>query len=170
MKNTENKSFQVEVVLLEPEIPQNTGNIARTCAALRCPLHIVEPLGFSLRDRHLRRAGIDYWDLVDLRRYKNFNEFKESNKNGILYFFTSRGQKSYHYAEYNGLVYLVFGKESTGLSIEMVEENKENCYRIPMYPGIRSLNLATTVGIVIYEAFRQNNFFGLSGFDESINL
>lgn len=170
MKNIENKSFQVEVVLLEPEIPQNTGNIARTCAALRCPLHLIEPLGFSLRDRHLRRAGIDYWDLINLKRYKNFIEFKEVNDKGTFYFFTARGQKSYHQADYNGLVYLVFGKESIGLSKELVEENKENCYRIPMYPGIRSLNLATTVGVVIYEVFRQNNFSMLSGFDESINL
>jgi tRNA (cytidine/uridine-2'-O-)-methyltransferase len=153
--------FKAEVVLVEPEIPQNTGNIARTCAALGCALHLIDPLGFSLRDRFLRRAGIDYWHLVEIKRYPDIDAFFEANKEGQYFFFSSRAQKGFHQAEFKNRVYLIFGKESTGLSPSIVEKYSADCYRIPMKPGIRSINLASAAAVVLYEAFRQNGLPGI---------
>jgi tRNA (cytidine/uridine-2'-O-)-methyltransferase len=161
IENGHHPGFGVEVVLVEPEIPQNTGNIARTCAALGCPLHLIEPIGFSLSDRYLRRAGIDYWHLVEVKRYPSLDAFIETHKDGSYFFFSGRAQKSYHTADYRGRMYLIFGKESTGLSSSIVEKYTGNCYRLPMKPGVRSINLASAAAVILYEVFRQNGFPGI---------
>ena len=153
--------FKADVVLVEPEIPQNTGNIARTCAALGCPLHLIEPLGFSLDDRYLRRAGIDYWHLVNVKRYPGIDAFFEANNEGTYFFFSSRATKSFQTAEFRGMVYLIFGKESTGLSPVIIEKYTGDCYRLPMRKEVRSINLASAAAVALYEAFRQNDFPGI---------
>ncbi len=160
---TEQNNFYAEVVLVEPEIPQNTGNIARTCAALGCRLHLIKPLGFLLSDRYLRRAGMDYWADVEYQVHNNFKDFFNFHPDGRYLFFTRNGKKNFYDTDLNskGKIYLVFGKESTGLPESLVTVFEENCCRLPMRPGVRSLNLASTVNTVLYEAFRQNNFPGL---------
>lgn len=150
--------FRLDVVLVEPEIPQNTGNIARTCAALGCSLHLIEPLGFSLRDRYLKRAGIDYWHMVDVSRYPSIDSFMASSPPGKYFFFSARAHKSYHTANFSGQVYLVFGKESTGFSSSIIEAYLDDLYRLPMRSEMRSINLASAAAVVMYEAFRQNGF------------
>jgi tRNA (cytidine/uridine-2'-O-)-methyltransferase len=153
--------FRLDIVLHEPEIPQNTGSIARTCAALGCTLHLIEPLGFSLDDRYVKRAGMDYWHLVDVKRYPDLGSFLKINNTGRYYYFSKKTSRFYSEADYRGHVYLFFGKESWGLPEELLEQNRENSFRLPMVDGIRSLNLSNAVSIVMYEAFRQNNFPGL---------
>jgi tRNA (cytidine/uridine-2'-O-)-methyltransferase len=153
--------FSAEVVLVEPEIPQNTGNIARTCAALGCPLHLIEPLGFSLEDRYLRRAGLDYWHLVEMTRYPNIDTFFDTNRDGTFYLLTKKGQRSYHEINFRGNMYFIFGKETAGLPDTLLNKYPGNCLRIPMQAEARSLNLSNTVALVLYEAFRQNHFPGL---------
>ncbi len=150
--------FNAEVVLFEPEIPQNTGNIARTCAALGCPLHLIEPLGFSLEDRYLRRAGLDYWHLVEVTCYPNIETFFEANKQGTFFFVTRYGKRGYHEMNFQGRVYFIFGKETAGLPDSLTTQYPDACLRIPMRPEARSLNLSNTVALVLYEAFRQNGF------------
>jgi tRNA (cytidine/uridine-2'-O-)-methyltransferase len=142
--------------------PQNTGNIARTCAALGCTLHLIEPLGFSLDDRYVKRAGMDYWHLVDVKRYPNLEAFFNIHNSGRYYYFSKKTTRFYSEADYSGQVYLFFGKESWGLPEELLEQNSENSFRLPMVEGIRSLNLGNAVSIVMYEAFRQNNFPNLT--------
>jgi tRNA (cytidine/uridine-2'-O-)-methyltransferase len=149
------------VVLVEPEIPQNTGNIARTCAATGCVLHLVGPLGFSLDDRYLKRAGLDYWPLVDVRYYENYREFEEKNTGASMYFLTTKAKKCYADVAYEPGCYLVFGKETAGLPQELLNAHRERCVRIPMVDDARSLNLSNSVAIVVYEALRQNGFRGL---------
>ncbi|WP_422446955.1 tRNA (uridine(34)/cytosine(34)/5-carboxymethylaminomethyluridine(34)-2'-O)-methyltransferase TrmL [Thermoanaerobacterium sp. DL9XJH110] len=149
------------VVLVEPEIPQNTGNIARTCAATGCVLHLVGPLGFSLDDRYLKRAGLDYWPLVDVRYYENYREFVEKNPGASMYFLTTKAKKCYADVTYEPGCYLVFGKETAGLPQELLNAHRERCVRIPMVDDARSLNLSNSVAIVVYEALRQNGFRGL---------
>jgi tRNA (cytidine/uridine-2'-O-)-methyltransferase len=149
------------VVLVEPEIPQNTGNIARTCAATGCVLHLVGPLGFSLDDRYLKRAGLDYWSLVDVRYYENYREFEEKNPSASMYFLTTKAKKCYADVAYESGCYLVFGKETAGLPQELLNAHREKCVRIPMVDDARSLNLSNSVAIVVYEALRQNGFRGL---------
>lgn len=151
----------LNIVLVEPEIPQNTGNIARTCAATGAILHLVGPLGFSIEDKYLKRAGLDYWSLVDVRYYDSYEEFAKKNPKALMYFLTTKAKKCYSEAEYAPNSYLVFGKETAGLPKDLLLANKQRCFRIPMVDDARSLNLSNSVAIVVYEALRQNGFKGL---------
>jgi tRNA (cytidine/uridine-2'-O-)-methyltransferase len=152
----------LNVVLVEPEIPQNAGNVARTCAALGARLHLVKPLGFLLSDRHLRRAGADYWGDVELVVHKNWAIFEESALNDALFFFTRRASHRFDQAVFGPDPYLVFGRESVGLDENVIRAHEDRCYRLPMKPGARSLNLSNAVAVAAYEAARQNGFAGLS--------
>lgn len=151
----------LNVVLVEPEIPQNTGNIARTCAATGTRLHLVKPLGFDLSDKHLKRAGLDYWSLLDIHVYENLAEFFEKNAGGRYYFASTKSKHRYTDVTYRDGDYLFFGRETRGLEESLLHENYENCIRIPMREGARSLNLSNSVAIVLYEALRQRDFAGL---------
>ena len=146
----------MNIVLVHPEIPQNTGNIARTCAATGTVLHLIEPLGFSLDEKHLRRAGMDYWQHLDLSVYPNWEEFLARNPGANLLFLSTKGERSYYDVRYQEGDYLVFGRESAGLPPEFYTRYRDRLYRIPM-PGRfnRSLNLANAASIVLYEALRQ---------------
>ncbi len=150
----------LNIVLVEPEIPQNTGNIARTCAATGAALHLVRPLGFSIEDRYLKRAGLDYWGGVNVKCYDSFEELRSLFKDETFYFSTTKAAKSYTEVIYPGNCFIVFGKETAGLPEELLVKNRENCIRIPMRPGIRSLNLSNSAAIIVYEALRQNGFNG----------
>ena len=147
----------LNIVLVEPEIPQNTGNIARTCAATGTRLHIVEPMGFKIDDRKLKRAGLDYWHLLDITYYKNLDDFFEKNQGGEFRFFTTKAQNRHTDIEYHDDVYLFFGKETKGLPEQLLFENPEKCVRIPMIndSSARSLNLSNSVAIAVYEVLRQ---------------
>jgi tRNA (cytidine/uridine-2'-O-)-methyltransferase len=149
---------KINIVLVEPEIPQNTGNIARSCAATGAALHLVGPLGFSIEDRYLKRAGLDYWKYVNLKYYNNLQEFFDLNKGANFFYCTTKAQKSYHEIEYIEDCFLLFGKETKGLSETLLEANYEKCLRIPMLDNIRSLNLSNSVAIVLYEALKQGGF------------
>lgn len=151
----------INIVLVEPEIPQNTGNIVRTCAALGANLHLIRPLGFSVEDKFLKRAGLDYWDKVKITYYDSFNELKGKFPNGQFFFVSTKALKSYTNVSYCVDCFLVFGKETAGLPEELLNKNLEHCVRIPMKSTIRSLNLANSVAIVAYEAARQNEFIEL---------
>jgi len=150
------------IVLVEPEIPQNTGNIARTCAATGTRLHLVRPLGFSVDDKYLKRAGLDYWESVEINYYDNFDEVRNKYIDKDFYYATTKAVNSYSDITYKDETFLVFGKETKGLPEELLYKNKEHCIRIPMRETIRSLNLSNSVSIVLYEALRQNSFMGLS--------
>lgn len=152
----------MNIVLVEPEIPQNTGNIARTCAATGSKLHLIKPLGFLLDDKHLKRAGLDYWQLMEYTVYENWQEFLERNPHANLFYLTTKAPRDYTRAHYGENAYLVFGKETKGLDENLLSANYERCYRIPMREEARSLNLANSVAIVLYEAFRQQEFAGLT--------
>jgi tRNA (cytidine/uridine-2'-O-)-methyltransferase len=146
----------MHVVLLEPEIPPNTGSIARLCAATLTPLHLIEPLGFKIDDKHLKRAGLDYWEFVELRVHKSWEEFLSHNGAQRLLYFSKRATLSYTEACYREGDYLIFGQETRGLPQELLDANQERAYRIPMMgKGVRSLNLSNAVSIVIYEGLRQ---------------
>ena len=145
------------IVLVEPEIPQNTGNIARTCAATGARLHLVKPLGFAIDDKSLKRAGLDYWHLLDVTVYENLDEFFERNKGGNMWYLTTKGAKRYDQAELRDGDYFLFGKETKGLPEELLHENYDKAIRIPMIANARSLNLSNSVAIVVYEAIRQND-------------
>lgn len=146
----------MNVVLLEPEIPPNTGSIARLCAATVTPLHLVKPLGFQLDDKHLKRAGLDYWKYVDIHLHDSWNDFLKNHPGDRLLFFSRKAQRSYTEAAYHQKDFLVFGPETRGLSEKLLDENRERCYRIPMMGQcVRSLNLSNAVSIVLYEALRQ---------------
>ena len=151
----------INIVLIEPEIPQNTGNIARTCAATGASLHLVEPMGFKVDDRKLKRAGLDYWHELDITYYKDINDFFEKNKGEEFYYFTTKAPQCYSDVKYPERVFLVFGKETKGLPEELLYNNRERCVRMPMRENLRSLNLSNTVAIAVYEAFRQRGFEGL---------
>ncbi|WP_114457025.1 MULTISPECIES: tRNA (uridine(34)/cytosine(34)/5-carboxymethylaminomethyluridine(34)-2'-O)-methyltransferase TrmL [unclassified Halanaerobium] len=151
----------VNVVLVEPEIPQNTGNIARTCAVTGASLHLIRPLGFSTSDKYLKRAGLDYWDKLDITYYDNLDDFFEKNQGGRFFFVTTKAPKSYHEFKYKKDDFFLFGKETAGLDNKLLKNNLNKCIRIPMKQNLRSLNLANSVSIIIYEALRQNNFSGL---------
>ncbi|MGN1031601.1 MAG: tRNA (uridine(34)/cytosine(34)/5-carboxymethylaminomethyluridine(34)-2'-O)-methyltransferase TrmL [Butyricicoccaceae bacterium] len=151
----------LNIVLVEPEIPQNTGNIARTCAATGCVLHLVGPLGFTLDDKKLKRAGLDYWHLLDIRHYDSIAEFWERNPEGCFFYSTTKAQKSYTEVSFPPDAYLMFGKETRGLPEPMLLRHPERCIRIPMREGARSLNLSNSVAVVVYEALRQNDFMNL---------
>ncbi len=158
----QDNNFKAEVVLFEPEIPQNTGNIARTCAALGAPLHLIKPLGFSLEDRYLRRAGLDYWPYVEVICHKNLDAFFDQCESRSFFFFTKKTKQSFQTAKFQGHVILIFGSETSGLPGELLAKYSDDCYRFPMREEVRSLNLSNTVAIALYEAFRQNNFPGVS--------
>lgn len=150
--------MKVNVVLVEPEIPQNTGNIVRTCAATGCVLHLVRPLGFDTSDKMLKRAGLDYWDKAEIHYYDSFQELREMYVDKEFYFFTTKAKKVYSDIEYNDGCFLVFGKETRGLSETLIKENYDHAVRIPMMGDIRSLNLGNSVALSLYEALRQHGF------------
>ena len=152
---------QMNIVLYEPEIPFNTGNIGRTCVATRTRLHLIEPLGFKLNEKAIQRAGLDYWDQLDLSIYCCFQDFLDQNPGARLYMATTKAQKMYTEVKYEPGCYLMFGKESAGIPEEILVEYQEACVRIPMWGEIRSLNLSNSVSIVLFEALRQNGFYGL---------
>ena len=155
--------FMLNLVLVEPEIPQNTGNIARTCAATRSRLHLIKPLGFDISDRAVKRAGLDYWHMVDLTVYENLEDFFARTGAKDLWLMTTKAPRSYAEAEFRDGCWLFFGKETAGLPQAFREAHRDRCIRIPMRPDARSLNLANSVAIVTYEALRQLEFPGLSG-------
>lgn len=148
----------MNIVLHQPEIPANTGNIGRTCVATGTTLHLIEPLGFSLSEKNLKRAGMDYWDKLDVRRYINFEDFLEKNPNARIWMATTKAKHVYTDVEYGPDDYIMFGKESAGIPEEILVDHEDTCVRIPMLNEIRSLNLSNSVSIVLYEALRQNNF------------
>ena len=150
----------MNIVLLEPEVPSNTGNIGRTCVATNTRLHLIEPLGFKLNEKALKRAGLDYWDKLDVSIYSDYQDFLEKNPQaaGNMYFATTKAHKVYSDVIYSPDCYLMFGKESAGIPEEILVENEEHCIRIPMWGDIRSLNLSNSAAIVLYEALRQNGF------------
>ena len=158
------------IVLVEPEIPQNTGNIARTCAATGAKLHIVKPMGFEIDDKKLKRAGLDYWHLLGVKYYENLDDFYEKTKGGRYFYATTKALNTYCDVGYKENDYIFFGKETKGLPEELLYNNKENCIRIPMISEARSLNLSNSVAIVIYEALRQVGFSKLQNFGELHNL
>ena len=153
----------MNIVLLEPEMPANTGNIGRTCVAVGARLHLIEPLGFKLSEKAVKRAGLDYWDKLDVRVYSDYREFLERcpDAPGKMYFATTKAHQVYSDVSYEADCYLMFGKESAGIPEEILVENESRCVRIPMWGDIRSLNLANSVAIVLYEALRQQGFENL---------
>lgn len=150
------------VVLVEPEIPQNTGNISRTCAATGTRLHMIRPFGFEITDKNLKRAGLDYWQYLDVTYYDSLADFFEKNPDGSYFFASTKGKKVYSEAVYPDGAYLFFGKESHGLPEPLLKENYDRTVRIPMWGNLRSLNLSNSVAVCLYEALRQNDFFGLT--------
>ena len=156
----------LNIVLVEPEIPMNTGNIARTCAATRSRLHLIEPLGFDISDKAVKRAGLDYWHMVDISVYSSLEEFFEKNPDPDLWLATTKAPRTYTGATFRDGCYLMFGKETAGLPEALRLKHYERCIRIPMRPDARSLNLANSVAVVTYEALRQLDFPELSGVGE----
>lgn len=148
----------LNIVLFEPQIPQNTGNIARTCAATKARLHLVKPMGFEIDDKKLKRAGLDYWHLLDITYYENTADFFEKNKGEKMYFFTTKGKNLYCEADYEDNCFLIFGREDAGIDEKILHDNPDTCVRLPMNEEARSLNLSNTVAIATYEVLRQWNF------------
>ena len=148
----------LNIVLHEPEMPANTGNIGRTCVAAGARLHLIEPLGFSINDKMVKRAGLDYWDKLDVTVYDDFNDFCERNPGAKIYMATTKAHKTYTEVSYEPDCYIMFGKESAGIPEEILVDHEDTCVRIPMIGDIRLLNLSNSVAIVLYEALRQNNF------------
>lgn len=151
----------MHIVLHQPEIPANTGNIGRTCVATGTSLHLIEPLGFRLDEKSIRRAGMDYWGQLDVTRYMNYAEFQERHPGAKIWYATTKAKRVYTEASFGPDDYLMFGKESGGIPEEILVENERTCIRIPMMDQIRSLNLSNAVAIVLYEALRQNHFGGM---------
>ena len=149
------------IVLVEPEIPQNAGNIARTCAATGTALHMIRPLGFEVTDKYLKRAGLDYWNLVDISYYDSFKELRDKYPDSRFFFFTTKGRHRHSDVCFKDGDFLVFGKETKGLPEELLMQNEETCLRIPMRSEARSLNLGNSVALALYEAFRQTDYQGL---------
>ena len=149
------------IVLVEPEIPQNAGNIARTCAATQTALHMIRPLGFEVSDKYLKRAGLDYWNLVDISYYDSFDELRARYPDGRFFFFTTKGRKRHSDQAFQDGDFLVFGKETKGLPEELLMANPDNCLRLPMRAEARSLNLGNSVAVALYEALRQTDYQGL---------
>ena len=154
--------MRFNVVLVEPEIPQNTGNISRTCAVANCALHLIKPLGFSIDEKHLKRAGLDYWRYLELHVYESLDEFFAKNSGGEFFYFSTKAAKNHTQAEYPDGAYLIFGKESRGLPEELITKNLSRAVRIPMMGELRSLNLSNSVAIAVYEAHRQHGFQGMN--------
>lgn len=154
----------LNIVLLEPEIPANTGNIGRTCCATGTRLHLIEPLGFSLSEKALKRAGMDYWQDLDVTVYDDYEDFLRKNPGAKIYFATTKAPNVYSEAHFEPDCYIMFGKESAGIPEKILVKNQDTCIRIPMNENIRSLNLSNSVAIVLYEALRQNDFAGMELF------
>ena len=152
----------MNIVLHEPEIPQNTGNISRTCAVTHSKLHLIKPLGFSVEDRYLKRSGLDYWQFLDVSYYENFEDFLDKNPNAKIFMATTKAKKIYTDVTYSENDFIMFGKESAGIPEEILLKYKNTSVRIPMYDELRSLNLSNSVAIILYEALRQQNFRGLT--------
>lgn len=154
----------INIVLLEPEIPQNTGNIVRTAAATGCILHLIKPLGFDISEKSVRRAGLDYWQHAKVQVYENLEDFRAKNPDANCYYTTTKADNLYSEVKFQEGDYVFFGKETTGLPEALIAENRDRALRIPMLKGLRCLNLSNAVAIIVYEALRQNNF---QGFDFS---
>lgn len=152
----------MHIVLHQPEIPANTGNIGRTCVATNTPLHLIEPLGFMLNEKSIKRAGMDYWEHLDVNRYVNYEDFLSKNPGAKIWYATTKAHKCYTDVQFGPDDFIMFGKESAGIPEEILVDNEEYCIRIPMEEKIRSLNLSNSVAIVLYEALRQNGFDGMS--------
>lgn len=152
------EEVKLNIVLLEPEMPANTGNIGRTCAATGTRLHLIEPLGFKINEKQLKRAGLDYWDKLDVTVYDDYSDFLSKNPGAKIYMATTKGPNVYTEVSYEPDCYIMFGKESAGIPEEILVQNQENAVRIPMLDEIRSLNLSNSVAVVLYEALRQNGF------------
>ena len=153
--------MKINIVMVEPEIPQNTGNIARTCAATGAKLHLVKPLGFSIDDKYLKRAGLDYWDKLEIEEHDNLNAFFSKYKmNNNMFLASTKSKQTYSDVDYTKFdeIFILFGKETKGLPEDLIENNMKQAIRIPMREGLRSLNLSNSVAIVVYEILRQNNF------------
>ncbi|MFD6440619.1 tRNA (uridine(34)/cytosine(34)/5-carboxymethylaminomethyluridine(34)-2'-O)-methyltransferase TrmL [Peribacillus sp. NPDC060186] len=151
----------IHVVLYQPQIPANTGNIARTCAGTDTSLHLIRPLGFSTDDKQLKRAGLDYWENVKIHYYDSLEDFYEKNAGGEFYYLTKFGEQphtTFDYSDQDSEIYFMFGRETTGLPKDLIQENLDRCLRIPMTDKVRSLNLSNTAAILIYEALRQQNY------------
>lgn len=159
---TKKEAYPLHIVLVEPEIPQNTGNIARTCAATHTTLHLVHPLGFSIDEKQVRRAGLDYWHLVTIEEHPSFDQLRQQYPDAQFFYASTKAPRSYAQVSYPEDAFLVFGKETRGLPEDLLHENYDRCVRIPMIEGARSLNLGNSVAIVLYEALRQQSFAGLS--------
>jgi tRNA (cytidine/uridine-2'-O-)-methyltransferase len=151
---------KINIVLYSPEIPQNTGNISRTCAVTGARLHIIRPIGFEISDKTLKRAGLDYWDKLDVTYYDDYQDFLTKNPGAELFFFTQKGKGCYTDIDYPDGAYLVFGRESVGLPEDLILENRDRTVRIPMLETLRCLNLSNSVAIAVYEVLRQNGFVG----------
>ena len=162
--------IKINIVLHEPEIPQNTGNIARTCAATGASLHLIRPLGFAIDDKKLKRAGLDYWHQLDITYYDGLEDFYAKNPGAQVYYFTTKAKYTYTDVTYPDPVYIMFGKETKGLPEELLHANGERCVRLPMREGLRSLNLSNTVAVAVYEILRQENFEGLKTAGELTTL
>ncbi len=154
------------IVLCEPEIPQNTGNIARTCAATGSRLHLIKPFGFEITDKNLKRAGLDYWHLLDITYYENIDDFFEKNPGITCYYATTKALNNYCDVEFKDGDYIMFGKETKGLDEALLYKNKETCIRIPMIDEARSLNLSNSVAVIVFEALRQTKFSALKACGE----
>lgn len=152
---------KINIVLHEPEIPQNTGNISRTCAATGASLHLIEPLGFEITDARLKRAGLDYWQYLDIHYYKNLEDFFDKHPGCACYYFTTKAPRAYTEIEYPDECYLFFGKETKGLPESLLERHLDRCVRIPMRENLRSLNLSNSVAVAVFEVLRQRGFEGL---------
>ncbi len=152
---------EINIVLHCPEIPQNTGNIARTCAATGAALHLIKPLGFEIDDRHLKRAGLDYWQYLDITLYENEEDFFRKNGGEAIYYFTTKAPRQYTEPQYPRRVFLMFGRETCGLPEELLQKNPDTAVRIPMLTGLRSLNLSNSVAVAVYEVLRQRSFADL---------
>ncbi|MDD3254141.1 MAG: tRNA (cytidine(34)-2'-O)-methyltransferase [Lachnospiraceae bacterium] len=155
----------MNIVLLEPEMPMNTGNIGRTCVATNTRLHLIEPLGFKLNEKAIRRSGLDYWEKLDVTVYSDYQDFLTRNPGAKIYMATTKAQKTYVEPHYEPDCFIMFGKESAGIPEEILLDHQDTCVRIPMWGDIRSLNLSNSVAVVLYEALRQNGFekMNLSG-------
>lgn len=151
----------MNIVLFEPEIPANTGNIGRTCVVTGTKLHLIEPLGFLINEKTLKRAGLDYWDKLDVSIYKNYEEFILSSQSSRIWYVTTKAEQAYTDVEFLPDDYLMFGKETAGIPEEILVKNREHCIRIPMMSGERSLNLSNAAAVVLYESLRQNGFCGM---------
>ncbi len=154
--------YNLNIVLVEPQIPQNTGNISRTCAVTGARLHLVRPFGFEISDKHLKRAGLDYWDKLDISYYDNLEDFFTKNKGGSFFYFTTKGRSVHSDVSYPDNSYLIFGREDKGLPEKLLYDNPESCVRIPMRNELRSLNLSNSVAIAVYETLRQWDYPDLS--------